>query len=622
MGRLIKVAIHLGLVFAAFLLAYELRLERSIDWWATAPQAAKVLKWAALYTGVAAICELIFRDERASWRFTSLREALSLVRSTGITIAVFLVAIFLGTRASLFPRSMIPLVWVLSLGALVGVRVLSRLGRDPALLASFFARPKPGAPLLLVGDIWRAEAYLRATTGEGVYRPIGIVSLRLAESGQLVRGVPVVGHVAALSKTNAFQALRAPSPPALLFLGDPVQDLGLTREDIGQLRRENHKLLRQPNLIELRISHGFNHGLREMNVEEFLPRAPVALDPAPLSKLIEGKRVLVTGAGGSIGSEIARQLAAFGCSHLTLVDHSEFLLFEIHREMALATQGRCTLSAVLCNIREADRLQAAFQREGPDIVFHAAALKHVTLVENHPGEGVSTNVLGTRNVAAAAARCKATQMVMISTDKAVAPSNVMGATKRLAEAVLPTDGENLTRYCVVRFGNVLGSAGSVVPIFKTQIEAGGPVTVTDPEVERYFMTIPEAVQLVLHAAALSSDGPARQLRKFVLEMGTPVRIADLARQMIQLSGQIPDVDIKIEFTGLRPGEKMTETLVDDHEVASPAVPGVIELRVQGSRGVLGAQHVAKLAEAAASNDPEATRRCVFETLEWVRDHAP
>ena len=326
--------------------------------------------------------------------------------------------------------------------------------------------------------------------------------------------------------------------------------------------------------------------------------------------------MVVTGAGGSIGSELARQLARFGCAHLTLIDHSEFALFEIDRELQRSF-GSLSRSAVLCNVRDANRVREVFAAEAPDLVFHAAALKHVTLVEMNPGEGVLTNVLGTWNVAAAARELGVSHMVMISTDKAVAPTNVMGSTKRLAESLLAEHAGGATLFSVVRFGNVLGSAGSVVPIFRDQIERGGPITITHPDVERFFMTIPEAVQLVLQATALRREDRApAELRKFVLEMGEPVRIVDLARQMVELSGEAHRV--KIEFIGLRPGEKITEALVDDGENAMPCAAGITEIGSAGAGALFGKAEVMSLAEMAVDAEPQLLRRRIALLVESVR----
>ena len=310
---------------------------------------------------------------------------------------------------------------------------------------------------------------------------------------------------------------------------------------------------------------------RPIALTDLLGRPQAVLDRSALHKLIAGQRVLITGAGGSIGSELARQVCAYAPSRLVLVDASEFNLYSIAQEMEGA-EGVPPWRPVLCNVREEAALTRIFAEERPDLVFHAAALKHVPLVEQNVLEGVHTNVIGTRNVAEACAKFAVRAMVMISTDKAVNPANVMGATKRWAEAYCQAMDllEGDTRYTAVRFGNVLGSNGSVVPRFQKQIMEGGPVTVTHPDVTRFFMTIPEAVELVLQASASGISAHAPRGEVYVLDMGKPIKIVELARQMIRLSGKQPDVDIKIEFVGLRPGEKLHEELVHAQERQTPA----------------------------------------------------
>jgi O-antigen biosynthesis protein WbqV len=369
------------------------------------------------------------------------------------------------------------------------------------------------------------------------------------------------------------------------------------RNSRGRLNSDGIRLLRLPSIVELAQHDSLTLlPMREINIEELLARDPIELDRHAIATLIRGRRVLVTGAGGSIGSELCRQVAAFDCSHLTLLDYSEASLFRIDREMGDAFP-QIPRSTILCDVRNAQRLTTIFKDETPDLVFHAAALKHVPLVERHPCEGVLTNLMGTRNVAEASKACGAGQMVLISTDKAVDPTNVMGATKRLAETLIqaqPATGGG-PRFSVVRFGNVLGSAGSVVPIFASQIERGGPVTVTHPDMERFFMTIPEAAQLVLHATATCAEGQGREARLFVLEMGEPVRIMDLARQMIALSGRR---DVEILTTGLRPGEKLTEAL------GALRIRSVTEGASCGSlSGNPGSAAAARSGDAAASAPP-------------------
>jgi O-antigen biosynthesis protein WbqV len=331
--------------------------------------------------------------------------------------------------------------------------------------------------------------------------------------------------------------------------------------------------------------------------EDLLGRPRTVLDRDAMRRLIQGRRVLITGAGGSIGSELARQVAGFAPAHLTLLDVSEFLLYLVDQEMALRAPD-LTRRAVLADVRDAGRLARVMAEERPELVFHAAALKHVPMTEAEPTEAVLTNVIGTRNLAEAARAAGVRAMVLISTDKAVNPASVLGASKRLAEAYCQaldlagaretgSRGADGTRFVVVRFGNVLASTGSVVPLFQAQLAAGGPLTVTDPEVTRYFMTIAEAVELVLEASALGAgtagagalgagDHAAGRGKVFVLDMGRPVKILDLARQIIRLSGRRPDHDVKIVFTGLRPGEKLHEELSHQGEDLKPtAMPGVL-----------------------------------------------
>lgn len=617
----LKFALHLFLVFCAFLLAYELRRGLALAWWMTNPQVTAVVVWATLYTAIAGVIELAFRTERSSWRFSSARDVVKLARSTGLTAALFLVAIFLSSRAISLPRSTLVLSWLLSLFALVGIRLAWRMRYDRTLASSFFSeRRRTGMPLTLVGDLGQAESYLRhwAAGADRQHNPLSIIALDGGGVGQFIQGVRVVGSVNDLRKTLTSLGPERRDQRAVLFLDDPIKRLGLTAETIGWLRAQGYRLLRQTSTVELGGAEAGLHLLREIRLEEFLPRAPLTLESEQTAALVAGKRVLVTGAGGSIGSEIARQLVAYGCAHISLLDHSEFLLFEIDRELDRTPERRCTRSAILCDVRDEARIREVFATEGPDIVFHAAALKHVTLVENNPCEGVLTNIVGTWNVASAARECGAAQMVMISTDKAVSPTNVMGATKRLAEALLPGHGGGNTGYCVVRFGNVLGSAGSVVPIFADQIERGGPVTVTHADVERFFITIPEAVQLVLHAAALRCAGSKNGLRTFVLEMGKPVKIIDLARQMIELNGQIPGIDIEIKITGLRPGEKMTEELIDESELAQPCVPGINEIKSLWPERLMDRRDVQRVAELAQLGNARGVYQAVFECLSSVR----
>lgn len=621
----VKFGLHVGLLFLGLVLAYQLRRPVPFEWWVTDPDAIRVIGWAGLYALIGAGVELVFQSERSAWRFASMRDVVGLVRNVTIATGIFLGLIFFIDRGVQLPRSVLPLTWLVSLALLVGFRMVWRIPHDPGLAAHFLPSWWPRAtldraPMLIVGAMAAADRQLRMLQADPAtpYHPVGVITPNPEEVGLRLHGVPFIGDLTAWSSSRTGVVGRVAGPYAIVFLDDPVQAYGLSTERIGELRRAGHRLLKPQNLADIDGLSAAAHRLEEIPLEDFLPRKPVLLNATPVRDLVAGRRVLVTGAGGSIGSELCRQLLAFGCAHIGMVDHSEFLLFEIDRELA-GVAGGAGRRAILANVRDADRMSEVVRSEQPDIIFHAAALKHVALVENNPAEGVLTNVLGTWNVIQAAVENSVAQFVLISTDKAVAPSNVMGATKRIAEALLdlaPTGG---TRMTAVRFGNVLGSAGSVVPIFRDQIAKGGPVTVTDPEVNRFFMTIPEAVQLVLNSAAIGAGGDATAPRKFLLEMGQSVKIVDLARQMIELSGQTPGVDIKIEFTGLKPGEKLAETLSDDGEEVHPCVEGIMELRWQRDLNAIRLSDILALGDRSprAKNLPGR----VLEMVDRIRSNA-
>lgn len=619
-----KFVLHVSLLFLGFVLAYVLRRAPSLMWWVLDPDAIRVIRWAGLYAVVGAGVEVVFQSERSAWRYASMREVVGLARNVTVTVGLFVGLIFFFDRGILLPRSILPLTWLMSVALLVGFRMAWRLPHDPGLLAHFLPSwwsitSADRIPLLIVGKMADADRQLRLLQGDpnSPYDPVGVITPNPEEVGLRLHGVPFIDTAATWRPGPSGLTGRSARSHAIVFLDDPVQPLNFSIERIGELRRAGHRLLKPQVLAELDGTARPTHRLEEIPVEDFLPRKPINLDPAPIRELAAGRRVLVTGAGGSIGSELCRQLLALGCAHLAMVDHSEFLLFEIDRELA-GVGGSAGRRAILANVRDTDRVAEVICAERPDIIFHAAALKHVALVENNPAEGVLTNVAGTWNVIQAAVAHGVTQFVLISTDKAVAPTNVMGATKRIAEALLDLAPKGGTRMTAVRFGNVLGSAGSVVPIFRDQIARGGPVTVTHPDVNRYFMTIPEAVQLVLHStavkAARTDEGPS----KFLLEMGEPVRIADLARQMIELSGKTPDVDIKIEFTGLKQGEKIAEVLSDDDEDPRLCVDGILEVIGRTGAGRLDTARLQTLVSAALGGRGHEVTMLVAETIRAIR----
>lgn len=618
-----KFGLHVGLLFLGLILAYELRRPVPAAWWMTDPDAFRIIRWAGLYALIGAGVELVFQSERSAWRFASMREVVGLVRNVTVTISLFLGLIFFLDRGVQLPRSVLPLTWLVSLALLVGFRMVWRLPHDPGLAVHFLPSwwPRPATdrtPLLIVGPMDAADRQLRLLQGDPdtPYQPLGVVTPNPEEVGLRLHGIPFIGDLKAWRLPHSGLTGLGARPHAIVFLDDPVRAYGFSTERIGELRRAGHSLLKPQSLAEIGTP-GQADALKEIPIEDFLPRKALSLDAGPIQDLVAGRRVLVTGAGGSIGSELCRQLLALGCSHLTMVDHSEFLLFEIDRELGrAAAPGACR--AVLANVRDEVRIGEVFAEEKPDLVFHAAALKHVTLVEHNPAEGVLTNVLGTWNVMRAAMAVDACQFVLISTDKAVGPTNVMGATKRIAETLLHMAPKGPTRLLAVRFGNVLGSAGSVVPIFREQIARGGPVTVTHPDVNRYFMTIPEAVQLVLHGTAVKAARDDERPSKFLLEMGEPVKIADLARQMIELSGHVPGIDIQIEFTGLKKGEKLAEVLADDGEVTRPCVDGILEVVDDQRACGLDVARVQALIAAAQGGPAAQVAALVAETVRGIR----
>jgi len=453
---------------------------------------------------------------------------------------------------------------------------------------------------------------------------IGIIDIKGTRVGRRIHGFAVNGTIEQLD--DVMERLSGVNlRPHRFIIAEEGVPGSVTARLLEQAEHFGVSLARLPRLTDFRATGKEALEPRPIAIEDLLGRAQKVLDRAAMENLIRGKRVLVTGAGGTIGGELARQIAALGPAHLSLLDHSEYALYTIDMEIGSAAP-KLARSMILANVRNRERIEEAVGEEHPDIVFHAAALKHVPMVEANPEEGVLTNAIGSRNVADACRAAGVGKMVLISTDKAVNPSSIMGATKRVAEsycqarnlaAAMPGDGE--TRFITVRFGNVLGSTGSVVPLFQRQLSRGGPLTVTHPDMTRYFMTVREAVELVLEASVLGIASDQNDAI-YVLDMGEPVRILDLAQQMIRLAGLRPDEDVKIEITGLRPGEKMHEELFHDAEVTAPTrYPGVLIARPRALDLDVLVDGIETLEAAARRRDAGAVRH-VLATL--VPDYAP
>jgi FlaA1/EpsC-like NDP-sugar epimerase len=539
---------------------------------------------------------LILRGvDRHVWTYTALPELRQLAEGLALG-GIFTAAAVLMLRLPDFPRSVLLLQPLLAFLLMGGARAAWRTHAERHLDV------QGGTPVLVVGSLSEAAGALRALKGSHRWRPVGIVSPLAAERGRSLQGVRVLGHIGELARvcsaTDAHAALVASAPGSagrrqalLASAAAKITLLTLPRPD-AWLQSEST-------------------GPRRIELEDLLGRDPVALDVGGLSELFSGQVVAVTGAGGSIGSELCRQIARFGVARLVCIDISEYGIYQLEQELR---QSHPQMRGVYytANVREAERLHAILCQHRPAVVFHAAAYKHVPLMEEHNEvEALRTNVLGTLHAARAAAGCGARRFVLISTDKAVNPTNVMGASKRLAEVMVQAVAAQQpgTQFVSVRFGNVLGSSGSVVPLFTRQIERGGPVTVTHPEIVRYFMTIPEAAQLVLQAGWMGRSGQI-----FALDMGEPVKIVELARMLIRLSGKTEE-EIPITYSGLRPGEKLYEELLADDETTEPTPHR--KLRIAKTSGPLPdvAAVVRWIGDAGPQPDAAGLRR-------WLRTQVP
>lgn len=527
----------------------------------TDPPDQVVLQSVAVF---ALACAFVFPIEglhRGLWRYTALNDAARIVRATVVANLVFLPILFLINRLDGFPRTSILIDIPILIGLLLVPRLMVAALRTQGLrgVLQVEDRSKPAA--ILVGSEAELDDALRdlmRRNGSAPFRAKGLIEPNSALTGHAIRGIPVLGGLPALAPALKRLAQAEKLPPRLVLAGT-VTDVEIVNELIRIAAQSGAKLARA------RPADGPG-AFSPVEAADLLNRPPRPPNLEPARPLIEGKRVLITGAGGTIGSQLARLAATLNPEKLIFFDASEANLYEIDLEFSRRTP-RIAWRAVLGDIRDTERLEAVFATEKPDVVLHAAALKHVPMSELNPGEAVRTNVLGTVNTIEAAKRHGARIVALISTDKAVNPSNVMGATKRAAELYARSaaaDGSQ-TRICVVRFGNVLGSTGSVVPLFERQIGAGEPVTVTDPEATRYFMTVEEASGLVLDAAAQTAFDPALNGALYVLDMGQPVSILRLARQLLRLRGRDPDAAGAISVVGLRPGEKRHEHLVYDFE---------------------------------------------------------
>lgn len=513
--------------------------------------------------GIVAVQLIVFYFSglyRGIWRFSSTHDLFRIVVAATLGVAGGALIAFFINRLEGIPRTVFIIDWLILIVGLGGIRFSYRLLRD-------FLQPGSEKKAIIIGAGRAGEQLFREFKNSSTLNTsiVGFLDDEPALKGKYLHGVKIYGGISdlnrAVSETEAGEILIA-------IPGIKNQKI---REIVNKSAELGISVKRLPDLTSFVKGQVTANQLKAVSPADLLGRAPVELNRIAMAEMLSDRRVMVTGAGGSIGCELVRQIIEFKPASLVLLDMTELFLYEAEQELSeLAPQ--LPAKFIIADVRSLTAVEKIMKENRPEVVFHAAAYKHVPLMEENPWQAVENNIGGTQNVAGAAGKYGVDKFILISTDKAVNPTNIMGVTKRICEMVcteLQTLHQN-TRYIAVRFGNVLGSTGSVIPLFKKQIEAGGPVTVTHPDVRRYFMSIPEAVQLVMQAAAMGEGGEV-----FVLEMGDPVRITDLAREMIALSGFIPEKEIQIIFTGLRPGEKLYEELLTDAEsTLATSHPGV------------------------------------------------
>ncbi|WP_085901634.1 polysaccharide biosynthesis protein [Kiloniella majae] len=575
------IAFSHDLFMLAISFALSLTLRMDINDAAAIPPLSLFPAWGLfILIGIATFWMLDFY--RGTWRYASMNDLFNIIKASTLIMLLFLPVLFFWNRLEDIPRSSLVINWFVLIFLLGGPRMIYRIWKDQGMRRLMEKDSHLRVPVFLIGFDDIAEAFLRHITRDpaSAYEIVGILDPTGLEAGRRIHNLPIMGPLDKLQKALDKVSLANRRPQRIVISKIIDRD---SMQLINEIAANNNlSIERLPNPTEFKSNLGTEIEVKPIAIEDLLGRQQAKLDRPAMERLISGKRALITGCGGSIGSELSRQVSSFKPSHLVLLDSSEFNLYSIDMEIS-ENYPELKRDGVLGDVRDTSRLNQIFDRFKPELVFHAAALKHVPLVEANPIEGIHTNVLGTKNTADACRRVGVKTMVLISTDKAINPPNIMGASKRLAEIYcqsmdLVGKKENNTRFVTVRFGNVLGSTGSVVPLFERQLKTGGPLTVTHPDITRYFMTIKEAVELVLQTmtmgAALASEDAGKI---YVLDMGEPVKIVDLARQVIRLGGFEPDKDITIEYTGLRPGEKLYEELFHETEPLVPTTHNSLKL---------------------------------------------
>lgn len=585
--RPIIVMLHLALIVLSNYLAFWLRFEGAV------PDREELLflQTIPLLLLVRGATFVPFGLYQGLWRYTGIWDLRNIIFAVVLSTCLFYAATHTLFGMTGYPRSVCVIDSLLLVFILGGIRLSRRIYKT-------LGRVERKKPIVIYGAGDAGEMIVRDMKNNSFYEyePIGFIDDDLNKVGRRIHGVKVLGTRAALPEILANNNVRA------VLVAMPRSEPVTIRKIVKLLEPYKVMIKTLPNLKDLLDGKVEISDIRNLAIADLLERIPAGLDSKPVEHLIRGRRVLVTGAAGSIGSELCRQIVACQPSLLVLFERYENGLYSIAKELD-STPGVCRIQAVIGDVTDRNRIHRILCEHRPSIVFHAAAHKHVPLMEASPCEAVKNNVLGTRVVAEAAAESGVERFILISSDKAVNPTSVMGATKRVAEFIV----QNMRRpergaFAAVRFGNVLGSNGSVVPLFLEQIKAGGPVTVTHPEMRRYFMLIPEAVQLVLQAAVSAYHGEV-----FVLEMGEQIKVLDLARNLIRLAGFIPEVEIPISFVGIRPGEKLHEELVEDDEIVEPSgIRQIIKVRPKRRPNpVLLNDQISELERAAFCGDADA-----------------
>ena len=552
--RLWQLAADGGLIALAWWLAFWLRFDKGVP----APYERLMLDTILVVVAIKLAVFIAFGFYNRWWRYVSTQDMWGAARGVTVACLVADLVVYFAHPVKGFPlpRSVAVVDWLLLLAFVAGTRLIARSMIERPGAASLIAR---GKEVIVVGAGDAAQLVVREmlkTPALG-YTPIGLIDDDPRKKNIRLHGIRVLGT------TDELAHILRDNPPDEVLIAIPSASGG-TRQRVVEIAQDaNVPVKTLPGLYEL-ISGDLNLAgqIRPVQVEDVLGREPVEVDVHSIAKYLRRETVLVTGAGGSIGAELCRQIARVEPARLILVEQSEAALFDIEREL-VGERGFPAVASVLGDCGDRAKMSQIFERYQPTVVFHAAAYKHVALLEANPLEAVRNNTLATRVIAEVAVEYGARRFVLVSTDKAANPKNLLGQSKAVCEWIVEAHGHRndvRTRFVAVRFGNVLNSSGSVIPIFRRQIEKGGPVTVTHPEMTRYFMTIPEAVSLIVQAGAIGGRGQV-----YVLDMGEPVKIVDLARNMIRLSGKAPETDIAISFVGVRPGEKLHEELWTDGE---------------------------------------------------------